>query len=362
MKIVSNTFGLTAIINGKSFLVDLQMISGSLHQFYDKSSKVFNPDWTKGSQPSFKMAVRDTEGTEYEVKEAELYYQGSKISFGSNGISTTDLPVVGAFKREQIAKAGTTPAYRKFTIVKNLASDSNTDNDYISIEGTVITEGNNTQTLKTGNIPINIIQTASGGVSYFMSISAPPITTEGGSTKLVAHLFSSDTSGEVNITSRADGKWEKFDGSKTPGSQWVTVSGTSSELEVNDDDIDGCEMYRFSIKPEAGGAESTRVYAVTSVLDQTDNLFCELDCSGTAVPWKVNKGETAKITAKIVDKDGNEQTGTGLVATIKLVKADGSSNDNDVYTGSLSINYDSLVKTYGGSLTGYVSFEKPKTT
>lgn len=121
-------------------------------------------------------------------------------------------------------------------------------------------------------------------------------------------------------------------------------------------------MYRFSIKPEAGGAESTRVYAVTSVLDQTDNLFCELDCSGTAVPWKVNKGETAKITAKIVDKDGNEQTGTGLVATIKLVKADGSSNDNDVHTGSLSINYDSLVKTYGGSLTGYVSFEKPKTT
>lgn len=362
MKIVSNTFGLTAIINGKSFLVDLEMIEGSLHQFYDKSTKTFNPNWLTGSQPSFKISVRDTEGTPYEVKETKLYYQGTKIEFDSHGVSTTKLPEAGTFKYQEVDKQGDTPAYRKFTIIKNLASDSNTDNDYIAIEGIVTFEGNNTQTLKTGNIPINIIQTASGGVSYFMSISAPPITTEGGSTKLVAHLFSSDTSGEVNITSRADGKWEKFDGSKTPGSQWVTVSGTSSVLEVNDDDIDGCEMYRFSIKPEAGGAESTRVYAVTSVLDQTDNLFCELDCSGTAVPWKVNKGETAKITAKIVDKDGNEQTGTGLVATIKLVKADGSSNDNDVYTGSLSINYDSLVKTYGGSLTGYVSFEKPKTT
>ena len=357
MKIVSNTFGLTAIINGKSFLVDLQMISGSLHQFYDKSSKVFNPDWTKGSQPSFKMTVRDTEGTEYEVKEAELYYQGTKISFGSNGISTTDLPVVGAFKREEIAKAGTTPAYRKFTIVKNLASDSNTDNDYISIEGIVTTEGNNTQTLKTGNIPINIIQTASGGVSYYLTISAPPITTEGGKTTLVAKLFSSDTSGEVSLTGLT-GKWEKLN-----GTAWEVISGqTSYKLEVTDDSIDGVEMYRYSVIPISGGAESSRIYAVTSVLDQTDNLFCELECSGTAVPWKVNKGETAKITAKIVDKDGNEQTGTGLVATIKLVKADGSSNDSDVYSGTLSMTYDKLVSTYGGSLTGYVSFEKPKTT
>lgn len=353
MNIVSNTFGLTAIINGKSFLVDLQMVSGSLHQFYDKSSKVFNPDWTKGSQPSFKMAVRDTEGTEYEVKEAELYYQGSKISFGSNGISTTDLPVVGAFKREEIAKAGTTPAYRKFTIIKNLASDSNTDNDYISIEGTVITEGNNTQTLKTGNIPINIIQTASGGVSYYLTISAPPITTEGGKTTLVAKLFSSDTSGEVSLTGLT-GKWEKLN-----GTAWEVISGqTSYKLEVTDDSIDGVEMYRYSVIPISGGAESSRIYAVTSVMDQTDNLFCELECTGTAVPWKVQKGETAKITAKVVDKNGNVQTGTGLTPTIRLVKADGSEPSSQPTEPSVSISYNDLISVYGSSLTGYVSFEK----
>lgn len=362
MKIVSNTFGLTAIINGKSFLVDLEMIEGSLHQFYDKSTKTFNPNWLTGSQPSFKISVRDTEGTPYEVKEAKLYYQGTKIEFGSNGVSTTALPEAGTFKYQDVAKQGDTPAYRKFTIIKNLASDSNTDNDYIAIEGIVTFEGNNTQTVKTGNIPINIIQTASGGVTYYLKISAPPITEENGSTKLVAHLFSSDTSGEVNITSRADGKWEKFDGSKEPGSQWVTVSGTSSELEVNDDDIDGCEMYRFSIKPEANGAESTRVYAVTSVLDQTDNLFCELNCKGTAVPWKVNKGEKAEITAEIVDKNGVKQTGIDLVAKIKLIKANGTADDANTYTGSVSITYETLIKTYGGSLTGYVSFEKPQTT
>ena len=353
MKIVSNTFGLTAIINGKSFLVDLQMVSGSLHQFYDKSSKVFNPDWTKGSQPSFKMAVRDTEGTEYEVKEAELYYQGSKISFGSNGISTTDLPVVGAFKREEIAKAGTTPAYRKFTIIKNLASDSNTDNDYISIEGTVITEGNNTQTLKTGNIPINIIQTASGGVSYYLTISAPPIATEGGKTTLVAKLFSSDTSGEVSLTGLT-GKWEKLN-----GTAWEVISGqTSYKLEVTDDSIDGVEMYRYSVIPISGGAESSRIYAVTSVMDQTDNLFCELECTGTAVPWKVQKGETAKITAKVVDKNGNVQTKTGLTPTIRLVKADGSEPSSQPTEPSVSISYNDLISVYGSSLTGYVSFEK----
>lgn len=353
MKIVSNTFGLTAIINGKSFLVDLVMLSGSLHQFYDKSSKVFNPDWEKSSQPSFKMAVRDTEGNEYEVTDAKLYYQGVLIEF-SNGVSTTELPVAGTFKSEEVSASGDAKAYRKFTIVKNLASDSNTDNDYISIEGTVMTEGNNMQTLKTGNIPINIIQTASGGVSYFMSISAPPITTEGGSTRLVAHLFSSDTSGEANITNRSDGQWEKF-----KGSEWEAITGKNIyTLDVSDDDVDGCEMYRFSITPEKGGAESTRVYAVTSVLDQTDNLFCELECTGTAVPWKVGKGETAKITAKIVDKDGNEQTGTGLVPTFKLVKADGSSDASDVYTNSLSMTYEKLTSAYGGSLTGYVSFEK----
>ena len=360
MKIVSNTFGLTAIINGKSFLVDLEMIEGSLHQFYDKSTKTFNPNWLTGSQPSFKISVRDTEGTPYEVKETKLYYQGNKIEFGDNGVSTSNIPEVGTFKYQNVDKQGDMPGYRKYTIIKNLASDSNTDNDYIAIEGIVTFEGNNTQTVKTGNIPINIIQTASGGVTYYLKISAPSITEENGSTKLVAQLFSSDTSGTVAIST---GKWEKFDGSKDTDQQWVVISGqTGAILTVKDEDIDGCEMYRFSTIPNGGTDETKRVYAVTSVLDQTDNLFCELDCSGTAVPWKVNKGETAKITAKIVDKDGNEQTGTGLVATIKLVKADGSSNDSDVYSGTLSMTYDKLVSTYGGSLTGYVSFEKPKTT
>lgn len=363
MKIVSNTFGLTAIINGKSFLIDLVTLSGSLHQFYDRSSKKFNPDWTiPSNQPSFKMVVRDTEGTEYKIDDAELYYNGTKIEFGSNGFSTTILPVAGSFKREEISATESAKAYRKFTIVKNLASDNNTDNDYISIKGRITTEGNNPVNLETNNIPISIIQTANGGVSYFMSISAPPITTEGGKTTLIAHLFSSDTSGEIDITSRVDGKWEKFDGSKAAGEQWVAISNqNNSSIDVKDDDVDGCEMYRYSITPVKDGAESTRIYAVTSVLDQTDNLFCELDCTGTAVPWKVNKGETAKITAKIVDKDGNELAGTGLVATIKLVKADGTS-DTETHTGSLSMTYDKLVSTFGGSLTGYVSFEKPKTT
>ena len=361
MKIVSNTFGLTAIINGKSFLVDLEMIEGSLHQFYDKSTKTFNPNWLTGSQPSFKISVRDTEGTPYEVKEAKLYYQGTKIEFDPDSkVSTTNHPEVGTFKYQEVGKQGDTPAYRKFTIIKNLASDSNTDNDYIAIEGIVTFEGNNTQTVKTGNIPINIIQTASGGVTYYLKISAPPITEENGSTKLVAQLFSSDTSGTVAIST---GKWEKFDGSKAADEQWVVISGqTSATLTVKDEDIDGCEMYRFSTIPNRGTDETKRVYAVTSVLDQTDNLFCELNCEGTAVPWKVNKGETAKITAKIVDKNGVELTDTGLRATIKLIKANGTADDANTYTGSVSIKYEDLIKTYGGSLTGYVSFEKPQTT
>ena len=361
MKIVSNTFGLTAIINGKSFLVDLEMIEGSLHQFYDKSTKTFNPNWLTGSQPSFKISVRDTEGTPYEVKEAKLYYQGIKIEFDPDSkVSTTKHPEAGTFKYQEVREQGDTPAYRKFTIIKNLASDSNTDNDYIAIEGIVTFEGNNTQTVKTGNIPINIIQTASGGVTYYLKISAPPITEENGSTKLVAQLFSSDTSGTVAIST---GKWEKFDGSKAAGEQWVVISGqTGATLTVKDEDIDGCEMYRFSTIPNGGTDETKRVYAVTSVLDQTDNLFCELNCKGTAVPWKVNKGETAEITAKIVDKNGVEQTGTGLKAKIKLIKTNGTADDANTYTGSVSITYETLIKTYGGSLTGYVSFEKPQTT
>ena len=73
MKTVSNTFSLTAVINGKSFLVDVEMVSGSLHQFYDKSTQTFNPDWTKGKRASCKMVVRDTEGKPYGVNGAQLY-------------------------------------------------------------------------------------------------------------------------------------------------------------------------------------------------------------------------------------------------------------------------------------------------
>ena len=353
MKTVSNTFSLTAVINGKSFLVDVEMVSGSLHQFYDKSTQTFNPDWTKGNRPSFKMVVRDTEGKPYEVNDAQLYYQGSKITF-SNG-SSTNIIEAGTFtyvdKPED--KATNTPAYRQFTIAKNLASDTNTDNDYIALEGVVVTEGNNTQTLKTGNIPISIMQTANGGVSYYLTISAPPITTEGGKTTLVAKLFSSDTSGEVSLTGLT-GKWEKLN-----GTAWEVISGqTSYKLEVTDDSIDGVEMYRYSVIPISGGAESSRIYAVTSVMDQTDNLFCELECTGTTVPWKVQKGETAKITAKVVDKNGNEQTETGLTPTIRLVKADGNEPSSQPTGASVSISYNDLISVYGSSLTGYVSFEK----
>ncbi|MGM9733860.1 MAG: hypothetical protein ACI3YT_07070 [Prevotella sp.] len=353
MKIVSNTFGLTAVINGKSFLVDLEILSGSLHQFYDKNSKTFSPDWTtQSAQPSFKMVVRDTEGTAYEVKDTKFYYQGTLIEFGSNGLSTTAVPVVGAFKKESIDKKGDIPAYTKYTIVKNLASDSNTDNDYISIEGIVQTEGNNTQTVKTGSIPITIIQTASGGVSYFLSITAPAITEEGGKVTLVARLYSSDTSGEVDISSRTDGKWVKFDGSK-----WGTTSlGSKSTLEVSDDDIDGCEMYKYTIPVSVGSTET--ISAVTSVLDQTDNLFCEIECTGTTVPWRLQTGETAKISAKIVDKNGKNVTGTGLSPKFILTKADGSAPDTQPSGSEVSITYSDLVEKYGGSLTGYVSFEK----
>ena len=209
-RIIQNTFSITAYLGSKTYINTLVVDNGKLHQFYDKDGNggagSASPDWTVASnQPKFHFECRTTDGTLQPIELNEnlkLYYNGTAVTFSGN-VSTGTL-LAGMFKYEDIG------GVRYYTICKNVATASNIDNDSLRIEGQILTEGNNLETVSTPMATIHVIPVASGGSAYFMEIDAPAIQNGADSTKIKAMLYKSDGNGE--ITSGVSWSWQRLDG------------------------------------------------------------------------------------------------------------------------------------------------------
>lgn len=350
-RVINNTFTLTAYVGSKTYVTYLTLDKGMLHQFYDREGNggagSVSPNWETSinDQPKFHAECHTTDGYPVKIElndNLKLYYNNTEITFGSNGISTGTY--AGMFKYEDDIKKGV----RYYSIIKNVASVGNEDNDYIRIEGQILTEGNNVENIQSPTATIQIIPITSGGTAYIMQIDAPAIKNGEKSTKLSAKIFESNGNTEVTAKSYS---WKRLDGEN------YKEVGTQDTLTVNDTDVSGFELYTC----EATIGTIT-VTAACSVFDYNDNLYFDFQITGVGNPNNVRKSETAKIKAVIVDKDGKEvnlanTAFSGMAIQFTLLDKAGKDVDR-IKSNEITLTYNDITSTYGGRVTGYATLEK----
>ena len=347
-RVINNTFTLTAYIGSKTYVTYLTLDNGMLHQFYNRDGNggagSVSPDWaTPSNQPKFHAECHTTDGDPVKIElndNLKLYYNNDEVTF-SNGISTGDT-YAGMFKYEDVG------GVRYYSIIKNVASAGNEDNDYIRIEGQILTEGNNLENFQTPTATIQIIPVTSGGTAYVMQIDAPAIKEGAQGTTITSKIFESNGNSEVSANSY---EWKRLDGDR------YTYAGGTKTLYVNASEVSGFELYTCTAK-----IGTITVTAACSVFDYNDNLYFDFQITGVGNPNNVRKSETPTIKAIIVDNEGNEvnlanTAFSGMSIKFTLINKAGdtaiTSNANPI-----RISYNDIIKTYGGSVTGYATLEK----
>lgn len=348
-RIIQNTFSITAYLGSNTYINTLVVDKGKLHQFYDKDGNdgagTVSPDWTVASnQPEFHFECRTTDGTLIDIEKNEnlkLYYNEVVIPFNAQtklSIGTFE----GMFKYED--RGGK----RYYTICKNVAGVSNMDNDTLRIEGQILTEGNNLETVSTPTATIHVIPITSGGSAYFMEIDAPAIQSGAESTKIKAMLYKSDGNGE--ITSGVSWIWKRLDGDT------YTQVGTGQTLTVKAADVMGFEHYTCTAT--IGGVT---IIGACSVFDYNDGIFIGIEITGIGNPQSMRSAETATIKATVMDSSGSEIDPSKYTGTLTFTLLDKSGTfKKSLTTNPISLTHSEIVSTYGGTVTGYVTLEQKK--
>lgn len=346
-RIIQNTFSITAYLGSNTYINTLVVDNGKLHQFYDKDGNdgagSASPDWTVASnQPKFHFECRTTDGTlqPIEINEnLKLYYNETAITFSGN-LSTGTF--AGMFKYED--KDGV----RYYTICKNVATAGNIDNDTLRIEGQILTEGNNLETVSTPTATIHVIPITSGGSAYFMEIDAPAIQKDAKSTKIKAILYKSDGNGE--ITSGVSWSWKRLDGDT------YTEVGTGQTLTVPAADVMGFEHYTCTAT--IGGVT---IIGACSVFDYNDGIFIGVEITGIGNPQSMRSAETATIKATVMDSSGSVIDPSKYTGTLTFTLLDKSGTfKKSLTTNPIELTHSEIVSTYGGTVTGYVTLEQKK--
>ena len=351
-RVINNTFTLTAYSGSKTYVTYLTLDKGMLHQFYNRDGNggagSVSPNWETSikDQPKFHAECHTTDGDPVKIElndNLKLYYNNTEVLFDSDTKSST-APIAGMFKYEDDKEKGV----RYYSIIKNVASAGNEDNDYIRIEGQILTEGNNVENIKSPTATIQIIPVASGGTAYIMQIDAPAIKNGEKSTKLTAKIFESNGNTEVTAKSYL---WKRLDGKN------YNEVGKQDTLTVNDTDVSGFELY--TCEATIG---TINVTAACSVFDYNDNLYFDFQITGVGNPNNVRKSETAKIKAIIVDKDGKEVNLADTAfsdMSIQFTLLDKAGKDvNRIKSNEITLTYNDIISNYGGRVTGYATLEK----
>lgn len=348
-RIIQNTFSITAYLGSNTYINTLVVDNGKLHQFYNKDGNngagSASPDWETSinEQPKFHFECRTTDGTKQTIQKNEnlkLYYNETAITF-SGSVSIGE-PYEGMFKYEDIE------GVRYYTICKNVAGVSNLDNDTLRIEGQILTEGNNLETVSTPTATIHVIPITSGGSAYFMEIDAPAIQKDAKSTKIKAMLYKSDGNGE--ITSGVSWSWKRLDGDT------YTQVGTAQTLTVPATDVMGFEHYTCTAT--IGGVT---IIGACSVFDYNDGIFIGVEITGIGNPQSMRSAETATIKATVMDSSGVEIDPSKYTGTLTFTLLDKSGTfKKSLTTNPIELTHSEIVSTYGGTVTGYVTLEQKK--
>lgn len=371
-KKISNSFKLTAVINGKTIFARIKTTDASngFFQFYDKSTDTHTPSWVDNG-PAFFAECKDSEGNEYEAKNCVLHYIDQDISFDSSGLSVAGTFAAGTFKKTTMTKensAGEEITYTVFQVVKEVfknssGTDSNMDDDDFYISGTVTLPGAYSQPFQTETESLTIVEAAAGGNMYYGKMDITDITNDTDRKgTAVARLFSTQTG-----TWMTEGvTYQFFDYNGTGGArQDITGTGNYSvsgnTLTVDADAVMGDSLIGCDIK--VGG--STVYTAYGTMHDFTDPYYIDFDETGVITgdssfvhkSGSIQEKETVTYTAKTVDSSGNKVTVTGLTLQFHVYKRkDGSLWTAKSTTTSTSFTYDEITATdVGGGVSGYIT-------
>lgn len=368
-QILSGSFTLTASMDGSTFYSPVRRASSvSFLQFYYTDTKALSPSW-EGNGPEFFAQVFNTQGTEEVASTGQprLFWEGTEVTFADptgdegskSGVSNGSWHA-GDFKLSQksVTIDGKTSTRWVFQVVKDIFGSGNSDDDSFYILTTVSDSSGNAIQVRSDPGTVRCVATTSGASGYAVTVDVSDITDANNPGSLVAHVYSAGGASEVTD---ASGQWYE----ETPGTtsdtevtygtdktQDYTKGDSGRTLYVPDTKVDGAKTYYF--KFAQGGKD---YYGYGTIRDFTDPYRVAIYVDGISNPDHVSPGETAKVTARVEDNDGNAVDGYD-VRLYARPAGDGSATGKYDGVTSLDISHDTLKNDFGGKLYGYATATK----
>ena len=143
MGTVSNRFFVTAIKDG-STVNAVMRIDDSLSQMYNPESGSCDPNWNAADNHPKVWVETDINGVKQAPDQGKWYYNAIEIVFGSNNKSTSHTQTEGGTTYPVFEKTTHTVSGESFPaliVLRNLATEGNTDQDVISYDGSLEISG-----------------------------------------------------------------------------------------------------------------------------------------------------------------------------------------------------------------------------
>ena len=345
MKKINGSFQLFALLNGVNIRARMGIINGPLRQEYKKGTNICTPDWeTSASKPLvYAHLNRDDNGAVLVPNTVDLFYNGVRVAFDAEGLSTTG-NLAGVFRKsiKSVSIGGNDyPNMIVFEIIKNIVPVSNYDNDTILLKGTTEVGG---QSLEFDAISetIEIVETVGSSTTLFLD-GDTDVTTDSPTAILDAHVL-------VDGNSPADlsaylAKWYKVVGDVA-----TQVASGVWTYNVQAADIDGSTTYRCDLILVSTSAVLSSDYI--NVTDYTDPYRVNLYVDGITGE-QIKEGETAVYTAKVEKDDGTEDQTAQTTFTV----TDNAGALIPALSGvkqSINVAFQDVINA-GGGISGYVS-------
>lgn len=355
MAVVSNSFTLVASLDGRTYYSQIVPIgdTNGFFQFLDKDTDTCSPTWNSTQGPKFYQKISDTDGNDpVPTAMPTLYWNGTAVTF-TDGKSTGTYADYFACKQETVDDGYGKKTRWVFQIVKDLFStNGNADSDSFYVVSQILDTSGNAINVPSEPQKVECILTT-GVTGTYVSVTGNNIGKGKDDTTLTAVVWT--PTGKVATPS---GTWKKV----LQGTDTVLSSGTdgykientssSSQLTVPKDEVDGSQLYTFTIKID--DADYTGWCLVVDLNDPYHAEFTEGHKLTNFVYGKIGKDDSVTYEGKVVDNDGNDVSGY----TVKFYTRSRSGDQVEDGVKTFTVSYSDVIEKYKGELTGYITASK----
>lgn len=278
------------------------------------------------------------------ASECKWKYNGSEITFGSNGLSAALGSIAaGTFKSEQKSIDGF--SVPTLTICKDLASKDNIDTDTIEFSGIVNT---GFDTMVAATIDVSIDQTDGEAYMAYIAVNNGGVIDDNTTTLTAkAHLLIGGMEPTTGITYA----WYKM--VVTAGRDgWKSLGASTQQITIAASDINTSELYKCVVSYGGKSAD-----AVIEVADETDLLMIypnPTDGAGNPVVEELSTARKQIVYAPKVYKRGTTEEVSGYTFNYMLTNSSGNEIASQDGGETFAVTYSHAVSA-GGDLTLIIS-------